>query len=192
MEFYKANKANKGCGIGFSFDSKRGGTYSIYVDFIKQNGWDQSKNQGKGGGIFKGGVQNKIKLSIEEAGLLVKCINSEKALGDYTDGKPLYHLSSECLNLINFNKYVKDSVLKGFTFQVSKKEKGDSQSNTFTVGLTIQEAEILRIWLEYALHHIFDGKRSEDIQRRKEMKKKYENQESEESPSSSESNDVPF
>ena len=190
MDFYKANKAITGCGAKFNYDSKRDGKNCVWLNLVKQKGWDQNGNRGNGVGKFFGGEQTSVKFSLGEIGILVRCINKVKPLTDYTyKNSPLYHKSKDRVNVINFGPYIKDGSYLGMTFSVTRQENGESEKHKFTMSLTPGEAEVLRIWLENAVCHIAEGIKSSDIKKAMDAKK---NKDSSDDHEPSDSSDVPF
>ena len=164
MVFYKATSKNTGCGAKFSFDSKRGGNYCVWLNLVKQNGWNPKGNGGKGTGVFKGGKETVVKLSEREIGALIACLFRRTPLRDIEN--VFYHDTPKKRSIIDLVPYKKDGTqFKGMTFSISLTNKESNEKEKFTLFLTPGEAEALRIYLEYALTHIFDGQRSEDIKK---------------------------
>ena len=193
MEFYKANKANKGCGGQLSYCSARDkDNFCAWINLINQNGWDQSKNGGKGAGKFYGGESTTVKISIGELGLLRLAIQKRKDIKDYTNkNDPIFHTSRDVTSIINFGPYMKDGKYVGMTLRVSRSEKTSSKKSNFTLAFTPGEAEVVSMWIENALNHIFEGKKS--LQIKKIQDKKKEQSSSQESDKSFEVDDnIPF
>lgn len=174
LQFFKPNKSNKGCLAHFTFSSK-GDNKAVYLELIKQNGWDAQARGGQGNGIFKDGERTNVKFSIYEIGDILYCIRIRAGLN-----KPFYHKSDAGSSTINFGPYcgkVKDDkgnfvdspTPTGFSVGVLK---GESK---FNIGFTFGEVELLRVWLENALVHISDGIYADDLKRHKEYQESKKN-----------------
>ena len=193
MEFYKANKANKGCGGQLSYCSARDkDNFCAWINLINQNGWDQSKNGGKGAGKFFGGKSTTVKMSIGELGLLHLALQKRKDITEYTyKNDPIFHTSRDITSIINFGPYIRDGKYVGMTLRVSRSEKTSSEKSNFTLAFTPGEAEVVRMWIENALNHIFEGQKSLQIKKIQDKKKEQSSQETN-AESSKKDDDIPF
>jgi hypothetical protein len=160
LQFYKPTPRSSGCAAGFSFNSK---DEAIYVEFIKQVGWDDKAKRG----TFKGGAQGNVKFSLTEAAGLLKTL--EKGT-EFT----AFHKTpnSSKTTRINFglyygNKEAKTDV-KGYSLSVVKADSENSETggDKFLIGFTFNEGRLLIEYLKYALTHCFDAIYSEDKKRR--------------------------
>lgn len=135
LHFYKGNP--KITGTACSFQVYNG---SLFVNFIKQFSWDESKKLGS----FRENMNNpektgKFKFSAVEAGSIVDAINRNI---EYK----FYHTSPNSTAMGKFCPYInKEGVKIGYSFSVSKEQKGDTVNKTsFLIGFTFGEAVLLK------------------------------------------------
>jgi hypothetical protein len=198
FQFYKANKAATGTAVTFNFDSKE---LCVYVELIKQTGWDEANSTGS----FKGGAKGNVKFSLAEVGSIIDVIETTLAATVASDKATLnpvprafsgYHSGTNANTKIAFTPYKKKltqnkdgqdvqvEVLSGLSFSVSRKTTGEnSVEQKFLMGFTFGEAVILREFFKNALVHCFDAIYSGEKARALDYKKKKdENQSPEQAP----------
>ena len=165
LQFYKPNKSNKGGAAHFSFDS-RSDKKGIFVEMIKQNGWDEKGRNGLGNGVFKDGKKAFVKFTTTEAATILDSIERRE------DAPQFVHTSQAGTTNITFKRF-KGKVKKGndwveaadFTNYGLSVKRGEEQ---FSISFTFGEATELREYLKFALGHVFSGLYSADLQRAKE------------------------
>lgn len=149
----KANGA--GAALFASFNSKDG---SVFFKFIRQTSWDA--NTRKGG--FTGGEMVNFKLSQDEAADIVRAIRTN-------DKVSFFHNFDGKSTTGNFNYYEigqGDELKRGFGLSIKKENKG------WKVGLSLASAERLKLYLEFALNHIFSAIYAVDKKQAEEYLKK--------------------
>lgn len=155
IQFYKPNSKNTGSACSFQISTR---DECIYVNFIKQSGWDESKRRGS----FSGNAQNpkmsaSFKLSSTEAGEIISCIRRN---GEFSG----FHDSPKQVARIKFSPYSrpnKDNPQQlsqvGFSFSVGKESKENANDKTsFLIGFTFGEAVKLEAFLSLALIKLFE------------------------------------
>lgn len=178
LQYYKPNKKNTGSAATFSFNSKVTEEYgpAIFVEIVKQNGWNQEARGGMGNGIFKGGEKTTIKLSTTEAATIIDAIERRE------DAPQFFHKGKESSSTIRFVRF-KGKVKNEEGAWVDSKDYTNyglavSRSDeSFKISFTLGEAKELSIWLENALHHCFNGLYSADLKKRKEYQEKLKDKE---------------
>lgn len=158
LAFYKPNKSVKGSLANFSFSSK-GDKKGIFVEMVKQTGWDEKTAKGS----FKEGEKVNIKLSLIEAAAIIRAIEQNCSAAE----KGFYHSSESGSAYINFTPYERGGSQVGFSLSVSKQE-GSSDKKNFYIGFDFNEARLLQEFLSFALEHIFSGLYSDALKARKE------------------------
>jgi len=156
IQFYKPNSKNTGSGCSFNYSAKDD---CVYINMIKQSGWDESKKRGS----FSGNAQNpkmscSLKLSTTEMGEIVSAIRRN---GDFSG----FHDSPKQVTKIKFSPYNRASkenpqqtVQVGFSLSVSKESKENAQDKTpFLMGFTFGEAVKLEAYLCMALVKSFEN-----------------------------------
>lgn len=155
IQFYKPNSKNTGSACSFQISTR---DECIYVNFIKQSGWDESKRRGS----FSGNAQNpkmsaSFKLSSTEAGEIISCIRRN---GEFSG----FHDSPKQVARIKFSPYSRPSKDNpqqlsqvGFSFSVGKESKENANDKTsFLIGFTFGEAVKLEAFLSLALVKLFE------------------------------------
>lgn len=155
IQFYKPNSKNTGSACSFQISMRDD---CIYVNFIKQSGWDDSKKRGS----FSGNAQNpkmsaSFKLSSTEAGEIISCIRRN---GEFSG----FHDSPKQIARIKFSPYnrpSKDNPQQlsqvGFSFSVGKESKENTNDkSSFLIGFTFGEAVKLEAFLSLALVKFFE------------------------------------
>jgi len=162
LQFYKPNARTSGTAASFSFKST-GDKKGVFIEMIKQTGWDNSAKKGS----FKGGQKVLVKLSMEEVAAFINVLSSNKGLE-----KDLYHKSSNGVAIIQFNPYFHKLSEEqiGFSLAIKKteSENGESKNLNFLIGLTKSEGTLFKEWLKFSLERIFTGIYSEDKKAAKE------------------------
>lgn len=157
MQFYKANKSNKGCACSLSFNSKEA---SLFIQLIKQVSYDEQRHIGS----FSGGEKVTIKSNLTEIGGF---IDSLKRNVDYST----VHQSKDATTQIWFAPYYvgdgENRVQKGYGLRVSKKTK-DGQESKFLMPFNFGEGQILQSYFDFVLKHIFSAEYAEQKKRYKE------------------------
>lgn len=166
LQFYKPNKNNTGGACTFSLNSKES---CVFIELIKQNGWDAAGRGGQGNGIFKGGDKANIKISTNECGAMIRVI--ENNLG----GIPaMIHTSSNGSKTVRFYQWGKDAQgngeFKGWSVSVLAKDK-EGKETKIACSLSFDEIIVVREYLKFALVHIFSAIYAEDKKRAKEYAK---------------------
>jgi hypothetical protein len=169
LQFFKANKGNTGALAQVSFSSK-GDRKGVFVELVKQNGWNSEARNGLGNGVFKDGKKVNVKLSTTEAAGIINAVERRE------DAAKMVHTSAAGTTQINFVRY-KGKVKKdnawvpaddftGYSFGVARGE------DKISIGLTFSEVVELREYLKFCLEHIFSGIYSDDLKQAKEYAEK--------------------
>lgn len=159
LQFYKANKSVKGAAASLSFNSKDAG---IYIELIRQVSWDDSKRTG----TFKGGDKCNLKLSMSEAGGILRAIEQKEEFPS------AYHSFPGGSTQISFKPYEKDGSFSGFGLSVLRKK--DGSESRFLLGFSPSESIVIREFLKFALEHCFSAIYSADKKRFLEKESKME------------------
>jgi hypothetical protein len=162
LQFYKPNRGNTGAACSFSFNSKE---QCLFVEFVKQTGWNESERTGS----FKGGEKANAKFSLTEiGGLLLTC---EKLIEFST-----FHKSAKNNSQIHFAPFYEKTEgdqrgkLRGLGLRITRTNLEDSSDKqTFSIGLAPSEFTVLREFLKFSLDHIFSALYAEDKKRRQEF-----------------------
>jgi hypothetical protein len=168
LQFYKPNKGNTGGACTFSFNSKE---ECVFVELVKQNGWDAAGRGGQGNGIFKGGDKSNIKLSLNECGAIIRAIETNSA------GVPaMIHKNDNGSKTVRFGQWpAKDAQgngeFKGWSVSVLAKDK-DGKETKISCSLSFDEVIVIREYLKFALVHIFSAIYADDKKRAKEYAEK--------------------
>jgi hypothetical protein len=165
LQFFKATKGVTGSLAHVSFNSK-GDRKGVFVELVKQSGWNAEGNNGKGVGSFKDGVKVNVKLSTTEAAAIINAVERRE------DAPKMTHMSAKGTTHIQFVRF-KGKVKKGndwvpaedFTGYSLGVMRGEDKVST---SLTFSEAVELREYLKFALGHIFTGIYSDDLKTAKE------------------------
>ena len=149
MKLYKPNPRGTGSACSFSVTSS-GKSKGIYVEIIKQKGWDDKTKTGS----FDSTKENKLNLKFtptEMAEMLIVCQTKKGAA-------KFFHNTGTITSQISFGTYCrKDSdVVAGISLSATKGEKKAS------VPLTFAEAHLLGEWIRFALHRIFTAEHTEE------------------------------
>lgn len=155
IEFYKPNPKNTGSACSFKISLK---DECVFVNFIKQSGWDEAKKRGS----FSGNSQNpkmsaSVKLNSTEMGEIVSAIRRNSEFNGFHD-------SQKQITKIKFSPYNRvskenpqQSVQVGYSFSVSKESKENAQDKSqFLMGFTFGESIKLECFLSLALVKIFE------------------------------------
>jgi hypothetical protein len=176
LQFYKPTKAVKGSAVHFTFNSK-GDKKGVFLEIIKQTGWDQSARGGQGNGTFKDGEKALIKFSLNEVGDLINSLERR------VDAPQFYHKTDEGSSSISFKQY-KGKVKDGDQWVDAKENTGWSlgvvkgADKKWAIAFTYGEAVLLREFLKNALIHCLDSLYSSDLKQAKEYADKKASNES--------------
>jgi hypothetical protein len=137
LQFYKANKAVTGSAVSFNIKEK-----SLFVNFLKQASWNESKRTGS----FRENIKNPgksgfIKFSISEAAGIIDAINRNEEFS-------YYHSSPNGITCGAIKPYMKEGKQIGFSFGLVSTKKGEKESSKFGVGITFPESIIIKFFLE--------------------------------------------
>ncbi len=164
LQFYKPNKNNTGGACSLSFNSKEG---CVFIELVKQNGWDAAGRSGQGNGIFKGGDKVNVKLSLAEVGGMIRAVENNLA------GAPqMIHKGENGTKTVRFVQWPAptppaEASYKGWSLSAMAKDK-DGKETKAACSFSFDEAIIVREYLKLSLVHIFtaiysaDKKRAED------------------------------
>lgn len=183
LQFYKPNPRKTGSAIKFSCrgvsstDYKDQKDAGLFLEIIKQTGWD---NQTKSG-TFSGGATTFVKFSVTEMGDMLHALQEGKpafplhqASGDHKT----YHKSEAGGSWIGFSPYqTKSGKYMGFSLSVNRKKDGETES--FLIGLTPAEMKVLEEFIKFSFGHIFNGLYSSEKKRRAAAKAKAETKKAE-------------
>lgn len=167
--FFKANRLNKGSllNIGTGFINRNNGKpeYNLFLKIVKQNGWNEKNLTGS----FRGGEEVITKLDDVEVATFIRAFRLGIGLE-----KGFYHKTQSGGTQINLRlskvetvDKTGEKIAKPRFFQAKKIEYGDDfdyfysllvskDSNEFKFTLSLEEAELLRIFLENSLNEFFN------------------------------------
>lgn len=161
MQIYKANKSNKGAACSISFNSKEG---SLFIQLIKQTGYDEARHLGS----FSGGEKVTIKSNITEVGNFLNVLNNNV---EYST----VHKSKDATTQIWLAPYIvgegENKVQKGFGLRVSKKTN-DGNESKFLMPFNFGEAQTLKVYLDFFLRHVFSAEYAEQKKQFKDRQEK--------------------
>ena len=182
VNLYKPNAKNSGHAIGLNFNSKEG---RLFVQLIKQVGWDDSTKTG----TFKGGKFFNVTFNAHEIGAALNCIESSIAT-------KLFHKTDKGSTSIEWAPFVRAlpsdrttgvqpppprAILHekrdGITLSVNPRAtEANKEPVKFGFWFNESEARLLKEYLRFVLSHFFTAEYSADKQRREEAfaKKKAE------------------
>lgn len=156
LSIYKAKANKNGTACSFSFNSK---DQALFINLIKQVGWDESTKKGS----FKGGDKCNVKFSMAEIGGLIDTIEK---------GRPSkgYHSSQNQTIQYTFAPYYLgpeggDKKLAGFSLSVFRQTGEEKEKKAFQIGFNFGEAVMLREYFRSVLGRMFGAIYSEDKQR---------------------------
>ena len=159
IQLYKANKSNTGHAASISVNSKEG---NLYVQFIKQMGYNEERHIGS----FKGGDKATVKFNIWEMGAL---------LDSFSRNQPYktVHQSPNKSVSINAGPYSLDkndpAKVSGYSLSISFKEEGQEQPKRFSISFNFAERQVFIEYLKFALNKHFAASYSEQ---KKEFEKR--------------------
>ncbi len=140
MQFYKPNKSNKGTACGFQVQDNK-----MFVNFIKQFSWDESKKTGS----FSANAKNPATSgAIQLTQIEIGAIETNRPYSTF-------HKNANGTSQIKFEPYIDKTSgeQKGHSFQVGKDTGGVKVS--FVIGFSFPEARTLKAYLEFALRSTF-------------------------------------
>lgn len=156
IKFYKPNPKVTGSACSFTYSAK---DECIYVNFIKQSGWNDSTKRGSFSGNHQDPLKScSLKLNQTEMGEIISAIkrNSE-FMG--------YHDSPNQVTRIKFCPYFRadrnnpeDNTQRGFSFSISKESRNDSANKaSFIIGFTFAESVVIEAFFSYVLVKTFEA-----------------------------------
>lgn len=180
ITLYKPTKSNKGCLFNISFTARpeKGdvkGDKSFYLKLVRQVSWDEKSQTGS----FSGGASVVVKMAMHEISGILDAIKRNTTLAQSMGVKYVYHDGESTASTIDFSpafkkvqqgdKWIDTDEQKGFSLRVTKSEKANKdKKDSWAVGFTYAETELLRLFLEDGLTHCFNALRNEEITRLQE------------------------
>ena len=177
LTIYKPNKNNAGSLFNINFVARpekenAKGDKSFYVKLVRQVSWDENKQTGS----FSGGASVIAKLSLNEMAGILDAINRNVSLASSMGTKYVYHDGDESASIIDFSpafkkvkkgeEWVATDEQKGFSLRITKTDKKNKdKKDSFAVGFTYSETELLALFIKDGLGHCFNALRSEEIER---------------------------
>lgn len=162
ISFYKPNSKNSGTACSFSVNQKDG---SIWSSLIKQSSWNENTKTGS----FSDNKDNpqksaRIKYSTTEVAGILECLDKNVEFS-------AYHSSDKQVTKIKFGPYIKEGKQLGFSYSVNKENKDNIENKqSYLIGFYQNEARLLKEFLQYSLHSIFEYQRVENIKKLKNSK----------------------
>lgn len=152
MQIYKANKSNRGCAMSLSFNSKEG---CLFIQLIKQVSYNEERHIGS----FSGGEKITIKSSVTEIGAFLDVFNRNVEYstvhagqnGDTTQIWLAPYLTGDG----------EQKVQKGFGLRISRKSQNGEEAK-FLMPINFSEAASIKVYLDFALRHIFSAEYAEE------------------------------
>ena len=182
MQLYKPNKVIKGSALSVNFSAKTDkegskGDKSFYFQLISQTGWDESSRNG----TFKDGKKIIVKFATHEISGILAAIRKNTTLAATMGVEYVYHDGEKTASTIYFgphfkkekqgDKWVDTTTQVGFGLRVVKTDKSNKENkDSLSIGFTYAETELLRLFLEDGLSHIFAAMYSDNINRAKNSK----------------------
>lgn len=182
MQLYKPNKAVKGSALSVNFSAKTDkdnikGDKSFYFQLVSQTGWSDET----GNGTFKDGKKITCKFAPHEISGMLAAMKRNTTLEDAMGVKYVYHDGEKFATTIYFAPHFKkekqgetwvttDKQI-GYGIRFVKTEKANKENKEqLSIAFTYAEAELLALFLEDGLSHIFNAWLSENINRAKKIK----------------------
>lgn len=184
--YFKPNKSKTGSLFSVSLTPESNG---VFVNIVKQTGWDEAKNKGS----FQGGSKVTIKFSeLEVAGIKMALNTNGECKFFHTSGENKSQGSVKFFQITK-EENGKPKTYTGFTFFVKK------GTEEFKSNLASNEAADLSAFLAYAQEKFFDAAIENENTRRANYgktlnasNKKVTVPEAQEDSSSENSDDIPF
>jgi hypothetical protein len=137
LPFYHAEPGNAGIAISFSYNSTED---KLYLNLLRQNGWDETTKRG----TFSGEDKRVVKFSQIEAASLAEIITNGGSLH-------LIHQFNGITNNISIEWSDGEELILSINQRTAKGEE------RFMTELTSGEAHLLRIYIESAIKESFWG-----------------------------------
>ena len=183
ITIYKANKAIKGALLSINFIAKADkfvngqrerGEKSFYWNLVSQTGWDA----GNQNGVFKNGKKLTVKFAQHEMAGVIAAIEKNVSLAQVMNTAYVFHDQKDFGVSITFEPNFKKNQVNGkwetsteqtgFVFRVTKTSKANKEEKeSISIGINFAELELIKLYIEDGLRHIFDALFSEDISRAK-------------------------
>jgi hypothetical protein len=187
ITIYKANKAVRGALLSINFiakadkftnGQKERGEKSFYWNLVSQTGWD-SVNQN---GVFKGGKKLTVKFAQHEMAGVIAAIEKNVSLAQVMNIAYVFHDQKDFGVSITFepnfkknkvgDKWETTNEQNGFVFRVTKTSKvNKEEKESISIGINFAELELIKLYIEDGLSHIFTALFNEDVNRGKIIRK---------------------
>lgn len=185
LQFYKPNAKKTGAACTWDVSAKAEGDKCVYVELIKQTGWDADVKTGS----FKDGAKLNVKFTITELGEILHAIETVDDAWKGQGRHGTVHQSPSGTTLIKFYRY--GNPTSGYALTVSRKVDGEDVS--ISMGFRFSELRALKSWIEFALEKIYSSIYAEDKKRAEAYKAKQSTPKAAPSqPSSDSDNPIPF
>lgn len=145
--FYKPTAKKTGHACNFTLTSK-GSAAGVYLEIIKQTGWDDKTKTGS----FKGGEKVKVKFNEGEVASFIDAINRGVEF-------KTFHSTADAKTQISFSPYIQEGEQKGFGLSVRQGGK------SFMVGFYFNEMVLLHNFFQNCLDKFFEVAYSEHKKR---------------------------
>jgi hypothetical protein len=159
IQIYKPNKSNTGHAIRASVNSKDG---VLYINFIKQTGYDEARHIGS----FKGGTSASVKFNIWEIGALIDSFSRNQQY------KSIHTSPGKTVN-ISAGPYSLDksdpSKISGYGISISVKAEKMENPIKFSIPFNFGERQVFIEYLKFALNKAFSASHSAE---KKEFEKR--------------------
>jgi len=169
FNLFTAKHDNSGVMASFSFDSRAGSKRGVYVIMRRQTSWDNTKKRGG----YRNGEECTFKLSDDEVAEMIKAIEKNENV-------KFSHFTQDAVTIINFCQH--PSTDKAYVLSVSRTDKKTANKSKFSLGISkgdytgnnsrVGQLYSLKLFLEFALTHIFSGAYSEYLKNVKEFSRK--------------------
>ncbi len=186
MQLYKPNRSVKGSALSINFSAKtdkdgQKGDKSFYMQLVAQTGWSDET----GNGTFKDGKKITCKFAPHEIAGILSAIKRNTTLEDVMGVKYVYHDGETFATTVYFaphfkkenngKEWVTTDKQLGFGIRFVKTEKANKENKEqLSIAFNWAETELLALYLQDGLGHIFNSWKADNIARVGKGKKKEE------------------
>ena len=138
IQFYKPNPRVSGTATSIKFNK---GYDSIFIEMIKQTGWDDTKKRGS----FKNSpVKIVAKFTTVEAATIIDAIENNREF-------KIFHSNDLGSTAGSFGPYLRDNNQVGHSLSLTQKNNEKNESNSLRIGFTFGEGILIREFLRTCL-----------------------------------------
>lgn len=188
ITIYRATKTIKGSLLSINFTAKADkftngvkekGEKGSFWNLVTQTGWDSQRQNG----VFKNGKKLTVKFAPHEMAGFIAAIEKNVSLANVMNTAYVFHDQKDFGISITFEPNFKKNQVNGkwestteqtgFVFRVTKTSKANKEEKeSISIGINFAELELIKLYIEDGLRHIFDALFNEDINRAKTINAK--------------------